>query len=126
MIMSILKLEAFNFTDALQWLARGLSVISVFILILFLVGERVNPAALRPSEWVMMIFFPFGVIIGLVVAWWRERLGSMITISCLLAFYAADFLFSGGFPRGWAFVIFASPSFLFLAHWLLEHDLKQN
>jgi len=31
-------------------------------------------------------------------------------------------LFGGGFPRGWAFVAFASPGFLFLAHWLFMRD----
>ena len=124
--MGIIKAEALHFTDTLQWLAAGLSLVSVFILLMFLIGEGFNPASVRPSEWAMMIFFPFGVIIGMVVAWWRECLGGMITIAGLMAFYTAHFGFSGGFPRGWAFVMFALPSFMFLVHWMLEDDVKQQ
>jgi hypothetical protein len=113
---------AFNFAQILHWLARALSVISILILLLFVVGERFNPAALRSREWILMIFFPIGVIAGMAVAWGREGLGGAITFVSLVAFYLTHFLFTGGFPRGWAFVAFASPGFLFLAHWLFTRD----
>ncbi len=120
--MNTLQSEAFNFAQILHWLARALSIISILILLLFVVGERFNPAALRPREWILMIFFPIGVIAGMAVAWGREGLGGAITFVSLVAFYLTHFLFTGGFPRGWAFVAFASPGFLFLAHWLFTRD----
>jgi hypothetical protein len=70
----------------------------------------------------LLVFFPIGVIAGMAVAWVREGLGGAITVFSLIAFYLMHLLFSGGFPRGWAFVAFASPGFLFLAHWLLMRD----
>mgnify|MGYP003694713579 CR=1 FL=1 len=33
------------------------------------------------------IFFRLGIIVGFVVAWWKEGLGGAITIASLLTFY---------------------------------------
>jgi hypothetical protein len=102
-----------------------LSIVSVFVLLLFFIGEGFNPAALRSREWVLMLFFPIGVVVGMAVAWRRESWGSAITVVSLIAFYLMHFLFSGGFPRGWAFAAFALPGFLFLAHWLLVRKVER-
>jgi hypothetical protein len=123
--MNALQAEGFYSAQILQWLARALSIVSVFVLLLFFIGEGFNPAALRSREWVLMLFFPIGVVAGMVVAWRREDLGSAITIFSLIAFYLTHYLFSGGFPRGWAFVAFAAPGFLFLAHWLLVRNVER-
>ena len=120
--MNSFQAETFNFAQILHWVARSLSVVSIFVLLLFVVGEGFNPAALRSREWALMIFFPIGVIAGMAVAWSREGLGGAIAVVSLIAFYLMHLLFSGGFPRGWAFVAFASPGFLFLAHWLFTRD----
>jgi hypothetical protein len=122
--MNALRAETFNFAQILQWFARVLSIVSVFVLVLFFVGEVFDPAALRSREWVLMIFFPLGVIAGMAVAWHWEGLGGAITVVSLIAFYLTHFLFSGGMPRGWAFAAFSSPGFLFLAHWLLTRDSR--
>jgi hypothetical protein len=122
--MNALQAETSNFAQILQWLARGLSIVSIFVLLLFFIGEGFNPAALRSREWVLMIFFPLGVVAGMAIAWRREGLGGAITVVSLIAFYLTHLLFSGGLPRGWAFVAFASPGFLFLAHWLLARDAR--
>lgn len=123
--MNTLHAETFNFTQILQWLARALSIASVFILLLFFIGEGFNPAALRSREWVSMLFFPIGVVVGMAVAWRREDLGGAITVVSLIAFYLTQLLFSGGFPRGWGFAAFALPGFLFLAHWLLVRNVER-
>jgi hypothetical protein len=120
--MNPLQSETFNFAQILHWLARSLSVVSIFILILFVIGEGFNPAALRSKEWILMIFFPIGVIVGMAVAWRREGLGGAIAVVSLIAFYLAHLLFSGEFPRGWAFLAFASPGFLFLGLRLFTRD----
>jgi hypothetical protein len=58
----------------------------------------------------------------MAVAWSREGLGGAIAVVSLIAFYLAPLLLIDGFPRGWAFVAFASPGFLFLAHWVYTRD----
>jgi hypothetical protein len=122
--MNALQAETFNFAQILPWLARALSLVSLFVLLLFFVGEGFNSAALRSREWVLMLFFPLGVAAGMAIAWWREGLGGAITVASLIAFYLTHFLLGSGLPRGWAFVAFASPGLLFLAHWLIARDAK--
>jgi hypothetical protein len=68
--------------------------------LLFVVDGWFNPAALRSREWILVIFFPIGVITGMAVAWRRDGLGGAITVVSLIAFYLKHLLFSGGFSRG--------------------------
>jgi hypothetical protein len=122
--MDNLQTKTSDYAQILKWLARIASLISAFILLLFFVGEGFNPAKLRAGEWVLMICFPLGVLAGMAIAWRRELVGGVITVACLAAFYAVNFLISGGFPRGWAFLAFSFPGFLFLAHWLLTRTVE--
>jgi hypothetical protein len=101
-----------------RWLARLSSVLSIGLLILFL--KDFNPAVVRPREWIGLAFFPVGVILGLGIAWWKEALGGAIALLSVAAFY----LIYGWLLRGnvgtVAFLVFASPAFLFLIAWLLS------
>jgi hypothetical protein len=51
---------------------------------------------------------------GLVVG----RLGGLVTVAAFIAFYLTNFLFSGRFPDGPYFLVFADPGFLFLLSWM--------
>jgi hypothetical protein len=111
--------------DTLRWAARVGSVISIGILLLFIIGEGFHPAKVAPREWVGLLFFPGGVVAGMIVGWWREGLGGAIAVASLLAFYLVyGFLLSGKFPSGAAFLVFAAPGFLFLTHWLLTRGAR--
>jgi hypothetical protein len=70
---------------ALRWTARLWSVVSVPLVLGFIVGEGLNPSG--PSEWLDVLFFPIGISVEMVLAWWREALGGSITVGSLLAFY---------------------------------------
>ena len=78
----------------------------------FIVGEGFNPSGL--NEWLGVLFFPIGISIGMILAWWKEALGGSITVGSLLAFYVVHFVTAGTLPRGWAWLVFAAPGFLFL------------
>lgn len=97
---------------ALRWAARIWSALSVVLLLAFIVGEGINPSG--PNEWLGLLFFPFGISIGMILAWWREGLGGSITVGSLLAFYVAHLTTAGTLPKGWAWLAFAAPGFLFL------------
>lgn len=96
---------------ALRWTARLLSVASTGVLLLFLFGEPFPVAQITGKEWIGLALFPFGLVIGFAVAWWRERLGGLITIASLIVFCL---LFVGDLRKSWAFFVFALPGFLFL------------
>lgn len=106
-----------------RWCARLTSLLSIGVLMLFITGEDglTNPAnwaKVRPAEWVGLLFFPLGVMLGLVLAWWRELVGASVTLLSLAAFYAFCVLQSGRLPGGPWFLIFCSPAFLFFGSWL--------
>jgi hypothetical protein len=104
-------------TQIIRWTARIWSIASLGLILLFVIGEGINPTMTR--EWVGLIFFPLGISIGMILAWWREALGGIITVGSLLIFYVIHFATAGGFPKGWAWLVFAAPGFLFLiASWL--------
>jgi hypothetical protein len=104
-----------RFASAIRWIARMWSVITIGLVFAFLIGEQSYPGSL--VEWLAFLFFPFGICLGLVVAWWREGRGAIIVITSLLIFYAISLATTGSLPRGWAWEAFAAPGFLFGLYW---------
>lgn len=103
-----------------EFLARVGSVMSITLLVLLFQAEALHPSEIATREWFGLVFFPTGVIIGLAIAWWKEGLGISITIGSLLAFYLIYGYLLRYHVGGWAFVMFASPAFLFFFHWVLS------
>lgn len=102
----------------IELLARVGSIASITLLVSLFMGEALHPATISPNEWAGLLFFPIGITIGMILAWWKEGLGSAVTLLSLLAFYLVYGYFLGNHIGGWAFIAFASPGFLFLLHWL--------
>ena len=98
----------------LHWTARVLSLAVLGLVLLFFIGEGgFNPVAMTVRESVLMVFFLLTGL-GLVVAWRWEAVGGALAILSLALFYVANWLFSGQYPRGWAFAAMIMPALLFL------------
>jgi len=104
-------------TRLVRWIARGVSSASVGAILVFAIGEGFDPQQTSPKEWVLFLFFPFGVAAGMVIGWWRENVGAGITFFSLTMFYLTHFFYRGIFPHGWAFFVFSSPGLLFVLCW---------
>jgi hypothetical protein len=91
--------------------------VSIGLVILFIVGEGFNPTLIKPAEWIGLLFFPVGISIGMILAWWQEGIGGSITVGSLVMFYIIHFATVGKFPNGWAWLVFTIPGFLFLLCW---------
>jgi hypothetical protein len=113
-------------TLAFRWLARLTSLISIGILGLFLFGEPFNPAQISAREWIGLAFFPAGVAIGMIIAWWREGLGATVSLASLLGFYTIFGWLLGSRVKGPWFIVFVLPAFLFLIAWLLSRRNPQE
>jgi hypothetical protein len=104
-----------------RWSARILSVASTAMLLMFVFGEPFEPSKIAGRELLAMVFFPLGIIVGFVVAWWKEGLGGGITIASLLIFYLIFVtLLREDLARGVWFLVFALPGFLFLAAYAIS------
>jgi len=104
-------------------LARLWSAISLALIAAFFVGEGFHPSQLSPSQVLGFLLFPVGVSLGMVLAWWNERLGGTLTVASLVAFYIVHLATSGKLPNGWAWLVFSFPGVLFLVSW---HSSRKN
>jgi hypothetical protein len=104
-----------------------LSIASTVLLLMFLFGEKFEVSKVAASQWLGLIFFPLGVIVGFVVAWWKEGLGGAITIASLLTFYLIFvLLLKGSLSQGVWFLVFAAPGFLFLISFAISRSLRNE
>lgn len=111
---------------AIELLARVGSIASITLLVMLFMGEAFHPSEISPREWVGLLFFPIGVIVGMIMAWWKEGLGSALTLGSLVAFYLVYGYLLRNHIGGWAFIVFASPGFLFLLHWFLRDTREKH
>ena len=103
---------------ATRWVARIAAGIMAFLILIIFSGEALADGfaplqKMSVREMTMMAAF-FVLWVGLIVSWRWELFGGLLTIGGTAAFYLLDYLFSGTFPRGPFFLIFASPSLLFI------------
>ncbi len=114
------KAPANSFHLAVRWTARISTIPVIIVFLLMFLGEGFDPTKVRPIEWVMLLFGPFGLILGMILGWWKEGLGGAITI---LSYFAA--LSVGGYSSSGAgyLLICASPGFLFLLSWFLSRPV---
>jgi len=101
-----------------QLLARILSGMMLLLVISIMIGDiLIGPIPdefpFTPIE-VLLFFFLFMSLIGLIVAWRREMLGGIFTISGMVLFTLTNSLDSGNLRFNWVFAAIALSGFLFL------------
>jgi hypothetical protein len=105
----------------IELLARVGSIASITLLALIFFGEGAfRPSEISRNEWIGLAFFPIGVVLGMVIAWWKEGVGSVLTVGSLIGFYVVYGYLFRNHIGGWWFIVFASPGFLFLVHWFVN------
>lgn len=113
-----------SFALATRWTARVWSILSLLVVLAFAVGEfaRGGPGP-TPQEWLGLVFWPIGVCVGLVLAWFREEIGGSLALACLFAFCIWNLLRSGHLPQSLFFFLLAAPGLLFLCAAFLSHRI---
>lgn len=111
-----------HLVNIIRRIARVWSLLSIVFVLVIVIGHIFSPEDVLPTigKWVGILFFPFGVILGLTLSWKWEGLGAMITIGSLIGIYITILIIRGYLPRGPFFVLFAVPGFFFLISWLLS------
>ena len=112
----------------IRWIARIWSILSVGGVIIVNVAEVLNPTTTVRApliDWLMLLFFPAGVCVGMALAWRWEGMGGGIAVGSLGVFYLMFRILRGTFPPGSFFVLLSLPGFLFLICWLLLRRRRQ-
>ena len=103
-----------------RWIARGFSVIVIGFVLLFLFGEGLQ------SITVLHIFFPFGVMLGLILSWVLEGIGATLTISSIIVFYLVHYFSEGKLPAGPFFLFTGFPGVFFLLSMFMRKNMKKR
>ena len=110
-------------------IAKIWSILSLILITAIIVGEIVSPHSLPPSSFrdiIGLVLFPFGVCLGMLLAWRWEGLGGIISVACFFGFYSALWLFDRRLPRGPYFALVAAPGLLFLVSYLLDRAIEPS
>jgi hypothetical protein len=124
--MSTSKIDVGLPLAVVEMLARVGSIASITLLVMLFWNDILHPSDISLTEWTGLLFFPLGVVTGMVVAWWKEGAGSVITVASLVGLYLVYGYLLRNHVGGWVFIVFASPGFLFLLHWLLRNFNREH
>lgn len=109
----------------LRWIARAWGIASGLLLLAFAFGGREN-LQFTAATATLFLFFPVGIVVGFVIAWWRELAGGLITVGSLALFYLLMLAWNGSVPRTPYFLLFAAPGFLHIASALIAARRKRS
>ncbi len=110
----------------IRWIARIWSYLVVTFIVLFvgahLFGSGIG--TMKTSDAIAFAFFPIGLTLGLIVAWWKEGLGGVIATGSIIAFHLT-MLFAHGEPDFVLLIeLLAVPGPLFIICWLLSRKKR--
>ena len=113
----------------IRWAARVTGAGSLAFLSLFvgahIFGDTQGPAPTE-GEWIGLTFFPGGVLLGLIVAFFRPNAGGLTALGSLAAFYLWNVAQGGSLPGGPWFLLLTSPAVLFLLSAWLDGRTKNR
>ncbi|MCK4538805.1 MAG: hypothetical protein KAV42_08415 [Candidatus Krumholzibacteria bacterium] len=109
-----------------RWVARLWSIVSIAFIITMFIGERVDFSTWNGIAWIMFIFFPVGVLGGLIHGWRKEALGGSVAVFSLLAYYMVHFIETGILPQGPWFIVTAFPGVIYMGLWLFTHNERTS
>lgn len=107
-------------------IAKITSLISISILTLFFLNGSIQFYALQEATVLLMLFFPVGVVLGMIIGWIKPLWGGMIGCASFVLFYLIHYFKVQFLPEGFAFTILAFPNFLFLIEGFLQRNLNKE
>ncbi len=78
-----------KFYGFFRWTARIFSLVMILATIAFFVGEGIDFSNIVKRDVTLFVFFPLGLVVGFVIAWWKELPGGLIAV------LSASFLLPG-------------------------------
>lgn len=111
-----------------RWTARIVGGLLVVMFLWFLVAHAVEVEgipALTPLEGSLM-FCMLASLVGMVVLWFREGLGGLMTLIGIGTFYLIDTAATGTPPGGWVLPLYFVPGVLSIVSWALSRRIRSE
>lgn len=126
--MRVWLLNHFRLLLKIHNLIIVLSIISIAAILTIINSDTATFGEIAPRQWVGFLFFPVGIILGMLLGWWREVLGGAVTVFSLIGFYLIyGWLLNNQIWLGAWFIVFALPGILFLISGLtFRHFFRRN
>ena len=104
--------------EVMRWIARVMATLSAALILFIFIGSAIEDGigGLSHLPWRdRLMFVAFGAVwLGLVLGWKWELLSGLLIVIGSIAFHLIYYIFSGGFPRGTIFWVFALPGVIYL------------
>ena len=111
----------------LRRVARIWGGLSAAFMLFFILGHLFGDESSgtpNVAETIGLAFFPLGLMIGLIVAYWKEFTGGIIATGCIIGFHIT-MLIAGGNPDFNPFIDgLAVPGVLYLVAWYLARKAQ--
>ena len=95
-----------------HWAGCLLGTALLLLFAAFAIGEGPPPLNWQAASLAVML-------VGFLLAWWRDLVGGVVSLAGIAAFYGLEFAASGHAPGGWLFPLCFVPGVLGVVAWLL-------
>jgi hypothetical protein len=105
--------------NGIRWFARIVGSLLVLFFLLMVLGYIIEPQGtgkITLSE-IPLIIGMAAMLLGIIIAWFREGIGAFLTIGGFLFFFASELISTRSF-KTWILVAYPTIGLLFLACWL--------
>ena len=116
----------------IRWFARIVGSILVLLVLAIAIGEMITEPPPRATGKITPRDIPLfiGLILmvaGIIVAWFKEGIGGLLTVGGFIIFLVAHFIFYGNIPGVPIFIIFLITGLLFIfCSWQSRKVAKQE
>ena len=111
----------------IRWLARIVGTLLVVFFLLMVLGYVIEPQGtgkITLTE-IPLIIGMLAMLLGLIIAWFREGLGAFINIAGFLLFLASELISNKSF-HAWIIVAYPAIGLLFLLCWWQSKKPKES
>lgn len=104
--------------NSIRWFARIVGSILVLFFLLMVLGYIIEPQGagkITPTE-IPLIIGMIAMLLGIIMAWFREGFGALLTIGGFLLFFIAELITNQSY-NAWILLAYPAVGLLFLLCW---------
>jgi len=116
-----------KFISGIRIVAKVLSAFSIVFLlgsIITMFFPEEGDEGFKTIELIALIFFPIGVLIGLIITWKKEKLGAIISLVSMFIFYLLIIVPRGAWRAMPITLLIVSPGVIYIFNYLILKDKR--